>query len=709
MNFYNPNNTSNQRISDDEIDLVKLVASLWRGKWTVLAFVFLCVCVADFYVRHVAVPLYPAIAKIALKEHQPEKILTDIEGLMSNGPITDSGINTELEVLRSRDLVGKLVDSLDLTNQPAFSPLLREPRLSSQIRTQLFTLFGVVSEKPKISRSPDEVRSIVLNSVLNSMVFSNTKNTRVINISVTTTDAALSALMANKMATLYIENQIEVKLDALASATEFLSSRTFELKHEFEELKTELANFSIKSELVNPTFLKTQEIQIRDMRSRLKENAEIVEEKTDTRTILRSFKETGNLQAIIKLSNDFRLNSAISEYRNNKLSLDELNLQVEHFMLNNEKEAEREQKQLSALKASEFLLAKQIKRQSQELIVLQQLERETEGARLLYESFFTRLLEMNVQVGLETADGRLLSRATQNGRSSPIKSQILSLSGAFGLVMGASLVLFWELRFSGYRTVNELRNNSGYNVLAAVPLIPVPNGQNIIAYLKTKPNSIVSESVRNLRTSILMSNPNQVKQVIMLTSSVPKEGKTMLTFALAQNMVGLGKRILLIEADVRRCTHSVEIDRNNTVALLDLVVGDKNLNEVNLYAEELGFDILTATRSDKNAADIFASQRFSKLLTELREHYDYIIIDSPPVLVVPDARLIGTISDANIYIVKWNKSTRAQVDQGLDMLSSIGVNTIGLVLNQIDTRKAKTYDYTGSYGYGEYGSEYYEN
>ena len=628
---------------------------------------------------------------------------------MSNGPITDSGINTELEVLRSRDLVGKLVDSLDLTNQPAFSPLLREPRLSSQIRTQLFTLFGVVSEKPKISRSPDEVRSIVLNSVLNSMVFSNTKNTRVINISVTTTDAALSALMANKMATLYIENQIEVKLDALASATEFLSSRTFELKHEFEELKTELANFSSKSELVNPTFLKTQEIQLHDMRSRLKENAEIVEEKTDTRTILRSFKETGNLQAIIKLSNDFRLNSAISEYRNNKLSLDELNLQVEHFMLNNEKEAEREQKQLSALKASEFLLTKQIKRQSQELIVLQQLERETEGARLLYESFFTRLLEMNVQVGLETADGRLLSRATQNGRSSPIKSQILSLSGAFGLVMGASLVLFWELRFSGYRTVNELRNNSGYNVLAAVPLIPVPNGQNIIAYLKTKPNSIVSESVRNLRTSILMSNPNQVKQVIMLTSSVPKEGKTMLTFALAQNMVGLGKRILLIEADVRRCTHSVEIDRNNTVALLDLVVGDKNLNEVNLYAEELGFDILTATRSDKNAADIFASQRFSKLLTELREHYDYIIIDSPPVLVVPDARLIGTISDANIYIVKWNKSTRAQVDQGLDMLSSIGVNTIGLVLNQIDTRKAKTYDYTGSYGYGEYGSEYYEN
>ena len=130
---------------------------------------------------------------------------------------------------------------------------------------------------------------------------------------------------------------------------------------------------------------------------------------------------------------------------------------------------------------------------------------------------------------------------------------------------------------------------------------------------------------------------------------------------------------------------------------------------MSLYVEELGFDILTATRSDKNAADIFASQRFSELLTELREYYDYILIDSPPVLAVPDARLIGAISDANIYVVEWNKTTCAQVDQGLDMLSSIGVNTIGLVLNQIDPHKTKTYGYTGSYGYGAYGSEYYES
>jgi succinoglycan biosynthesis transport protein ExoP len=714
LNFYNPNHSPEPSITDGEIDLIKLAASLWRGKWIMLAFAFFFVGVGDFYFRHIVVHVYPATAKIALKEHQPEKILTDIESLMPNGPITDTGINTELEVLRSRELVSTLVDSLDLTNDAAFNPLLREPRLSSQIRTQLSNFFGFAPEKPKKPRSPEEVRLMVINSVLNSMVFSNTKNTRVINILVTTTDAALSALMANKMATLYIESQVQVKSEILASATDFLSSRTSELKHEFENLKTKLANFSSQSELVNPTVFKSQKTQLREMSTRRREKAEIVQVKTDTLTILRSFREAGNLQAIIKLSKDFRLNQAISGYRNNKISLDDLSLQVEHFMLNKEEEAEREQKQLSALETSEFLLAKQIERQSLELIVLQQLERETEGARLLYESFFTRLLEMNVQLGLETADGRLLSKAIQTGPSSQKKSRLLFLCGSIGLMMGASLLIFWELRFSGFRSVNELRDQTGYSVLAAVTLIPVRDRKNIISYLKTKPNSMVSEAVRNLRTSILLTNPNQVKQVIMLTSSVPKEGKTLLSFALAQNMVGLGKRILLIEADVRRHVHSVEFDRSNSVSLLDLVAGDKNLNEVSLYVEELGFDILTATRSDKNAADIFASQRFSKLLTDLREHYDYIIIDSPPILAVPDARLIGSISDVNIYIVKWNESTRAQVDQGLDMLSSIGINTIGLVLNQIDTRKTKTYGYTGSYGSGPYGSgaygsEYYES
>lgn len=672
--------------------------------------VLICVFAANFYVKHISVPLYPATAKIALQEGEPKKILTDIESINSNGPISDTGINTELEVLRSRDLVEKLVDTLELTSQPAFNRHMQIPTLFDRVITQLLTFFSLAPKKPKSILSSEKVRSNVIKSVLEAMEFSITKNTRVINITVITTEANLSVLIANKMATLYIENQIQVKLDTLANATEFLSKRTSELKYEFEKLKTKLTNFSGQSEIVNPKLLKAQEKQLHDLRMRILESRKLVSIENNRQTILRSLSGSSNLKEFIGYADNFRLNRVFLQYNNNKISLEDLNIELDRFKLNIEAEAGRKQNQLRAFKQSEALLTNQISVQSQELIVFQQLERETEAARLLYESFLTRLLEMNVQMGLETADGRLLSKAIASGASSPTQNNILLNAGLIGLIIAAIILLIREMRFSGYRSINDLRNNIGHSVLASVPLIPKQERNAIIDYLKDKPNSVVSEAVRNLRTSILMSDLDQIPQVIMLTSSVPKEGKTVLTFALAQNMVGLNKRVLLIEADIRRHTSSVNIDRKNLVPLLDLLSGDRQLKDVDPFVEELGFDILTATRSNINAADLFSSLRFSKLITELRENYDYILIDSPPVLSVPDARVIGSFSDANIYIVQWNKTTRAQVSQGLDMLSSVGVRTAGLVLNQIDLNTIKNYGYISQYGYGDYGSgSYYEN
>jgi len=709
VNLYYPNDTIAQSHSVDNIDLWKIANTLWRGKWFLLVCTLFCFSIADLYIRKIAVPLYPATAKIVLNEGQHKKILTNIESVTSKGPITDISINTELEVLRSRKLVGQLVDSLDLTNQAFFNKYLQVPPLLKRIRTMLFSLIDLDYEYPKLTASPQIIRSNVISSVVNAMKFSNSKNTRVINVSVTTTDSNLSVLIANTMVKLYIENQIQMKLDELGIATKFLYDRTSDLKYEFEKLKTELANFSSQSELVNPVVLEGQKIQLRDLRIRISEARALFKKDTNSRIILQSLKKEGNINDLISYAENFRLNNAISQYGNDKITLDNLNRKVNHFMLDIEAEAERKKKQLMALETSEGLLAKQIARQSQELIVFQQLEHETEAARHLYESFFTRLSEMNVQLGLEAADSRVLSPATKREPSGPKRSQTLTISSALGLIMGAVFLLFWELRFTGYRSSNELSENIGQSVLANVPLIPLHDRKSVISYLKNKPNSVVSEAVRNLRTSILMSKSDTVPQVIMFTSSVPKEGKTMLTFALAQNMLGLGKRIILIEADIRRSAYSINIDRKNTVSLIDILVGNKEFKDVNPFLEELGFDILTATKSEINAADLFASQRFSELLIELREHYDHILIDSPPVLAVSDARVIGAKTDANIYIVEWNKTTRAQVEQGLDMLSSIGVVTTGIVLNQIDLDKIRTFGQTNQYGYDSYGSEYYEN
>ena len=240
MNFYQPNSTINPTFSGNDIELRKIANTLWRGKWIIFTLIILCYGASDIYNRYLSVELYPATAKIALEEGKPRKVLTNIESVETRSLITDIDINTEIEILRSGELVGKLVDSLDLTNQSAFNPYLREPSLLRSFITNLLPFFDILPDTSKTMPSPEKQRSSVFSHVRNSMAFSNTPNTRVINILVTTTNADLSVIIANKMAELYIEKQIQMKLDELRNATEFLSTRTSELKYDFENLKIKI-------------------------------------------------------------------------------------------------------------------------------------------------------------------------------------------------------------------------------------------------------------------------------------------------------------------------------------------------------------------------------------------------------------------------------------------------------------------------------------
>ena len=707
MNSYSHIQKPSEHISNDEIDLLAILNSLWRAKWIILIVIILTTLAADFYVRKKVIPLYQATASIALEESKVQ-IISDIESVMSDAPISKIGINTELEVLRSRDLIGKLVDELNLTENAAFNSSLQNPSLSNQIKSKVYTYFGMVPDESEYLPSTEELRSSIIDSVIDSMSFSNNGKTRIIQIKAKTIDAGLSILLVNTMANLYIKNQIQVKLDAVANATEFLTHRTSELKQDLEQLKSKLAKFSNKSEIVNSGVLVAKEIQLRDLRLRILEVSEQVLKGNDKQKKLKLSRNHGNLAMFINMAKDFRLNGFFRKYNKNDISLDEFEQELDRFMHTSESELSRLQDQLSALKLSEVLLTNLIERQSNELNTMEQLERETESARLLYESFFKRLLEMNVQRGLESADAYVLDNAIVSGLVNQKKNLTRMLGSMLGLFLASIIILLKETLSSRIRSINDLRDLTELKVLASVPLIPSRHIKSIVSYLKDKPNSIISESIRNLRTSILMSN-KQVPKVIMVTSSIPGEGKTILSFALAVNMVGLGKKVLLIEADIRRTILPIDIDRRNKVSLVDIVVDGKNCTFENLFFDDLGFSILTGGKSNSNAADIFSSANFAKLLTDVKDYYDYVIIDTPPVLAVPDARLIGAKSDATIFIVQWDKTGRAQIDQGLEMLSSVGVKAIGLVMNQVDARKNKSYGYEGQYDYHSYGAEYYEN
>jgi capsular exopolysaccharide synthesis family protein len=156
----------------------------------------------------------------------------------------------------------------------------------------------------------------------------------------------------------------------------------------------------------------------------------------------------------------------------------------------------------------------------------------------------------------------------------------------------------------------------------------------MIEYLRNKPTSAMAEAIRNLRTSVTLANPKNPPQLIMITSSIPGEGKTTVAVSLALNLAGLGKRVLLIDGDIRRNTlsqyfHSESgVEQHNIVNILE---GDTNISDAVLRLPETGIDVLMSEKSDTNAADIFASEAFGRFVGDLRDRYDHIVFDTPPV------------------------------------------------------------------------------
>lgn len=315
-----------------------------------------------------------------------------------------------------------------------------------------------------------------------------------------------------------------------------------------------------------------------------------------------------------------------------------------------------------------------------------------------------------MQEGVHQADSRIYSEAFTGELVAPRKSRILALSMILGLMVGVGIVLVREWMQNTFRTSEDLQKFTGYTVLGQIPRIPAKGRSETINYLVSKPTSAAAEAIRNLRTSILLSNLDNPPKMIMVTSSIPGEGKTTQAIALSQNLAGLGKKVILIEGDIRRRTFSAYFDEaKKNPGILSVPSGKAPLAEAVYTHSSMKIDILMGEKSDINAADVFSSDRFKELLASMRDTYDYVIIDTPPVLVVPDARVIGQLVDATIYVVNWDSTTKSQVSDGIQQFESVGLRIHGLVLSQIDAKGMKRYGYGDKYGaYSRYGQGYYE-
>lgn len=689
------------------VNLNMLLRTLWRGKFVIALITGLAVLAGGYYAYFAAQPTFRSTAVVMLNTQQSQVV--DIESVVSGLPADNSIIATEVEILKSRSLLGKVVDELRLVEDPEFNRIISPDSTLDEVKAQIRALIGVPERVLPGDEAARQIRmrNATIDGLLQKITVRNMPGSLVFQVTIETSQAAKSALIADTIVEQHILNQLQVKFDATEQATKWLSDQVAELQISLETAEGAVKTFRASTDLVSPEALTALEVQLKDLRTRITDT-EVVQQTAQARVLqlqaLTTPQEKADATADPQL---LRLLPRIEQEGMTAL----FDARFAQILARAELEVQRSATQLTALTASQQDLQVQIDQQSADLIALQQLSREAEASRLLYEYFLSRLKETSAQQGIQQADSRVLSNAVAPGLpATPRKAVILAVSFMIGFMVAAALVLLRESGKNAFRTADELERITTYPVIGQLPLLPVRRRRDALTYLSEKPTSVAAEAVRNLRTSVLLSNVDTPPKVIMTCSSFPGEGKTTIALALAQNMSKMGKRVLLVEGDVRRRVFSQYMNRGDARGLVAILAEDVPLQDVVLHDERLGCDVLLADKSTENAADLFSSQRFAELIQTAREQYDHIVIDTPPVLVVPDARIIAQNTDAIVFVVHWDKTIKPAVVDALREFESVNAQVSGLVLNQINVKGMRRYGYGDKYGaYASYGSKYYNN
>ncbi|MFP1133370.1 AAA family ATPase, partial [Asticcacaulis sp. W401b] len=277
---------------------------------------------------------------------------------------------------------------------------------------------------------------------------------------------------------------------------------------------------------------------------------------------------------------------------------------------------------------------------------LNELERDAESVRTLYESYLARFKQTSSQDGIEKTDARIVARAKlPTGPSSPKIPLGMAIALISGLGAGAASVLLRRALDSGLVTAIDVENQLGQSCLASVPALgsTVEKGTKVptepFRYVLEKPLSVFTEGFRSLRASLLYSRLGNEVKVIAITSSLPGEGKTTTSMCLAQVFAQAGQSVIVVDCDLRRRSLNDVLGIDAKVGLLEVLAGTARLDEV-LLRDQQGVDYLPLARSQYTPKDVFGTQVMDQLLQTLRSRYQIIILDTAPVLPVVDTRIL---------------------------------------------------------------------
>ena len=714
-----------------EPHLLDYIIILRKHQWLILTFlltVVTVVTIASFKMK----PVYEAAARVEVDKESQGTLQFQDANSYDEYIDMDNYLETQTKILESETLAFLTIRSLDLAKYPEFGG------------TSTATAFGQGGAAPK--------RPAILGAFLGSLNVKRVPNSRLIEVRFDAEDPQLAAQVVNAHLQNYIELNFKSKYDATTQASNWLSAELEELRIKVE--KSEDARLAYERQNQIWQIDEKQDIttqKLADLSKAVTEAQTALAEKEALYRMaaagnvdaLPAARDNVVIQDLLRRKSDIdeQYAEAVNQYGPNfpKVQrLAEQRKQVDDDLANAQKTmVDGIREDFNTARSHVELLQEALDKQKTEandlaekLVQYHILEHDAEANKQLYDGLLQKLKEAGITAGLRSSNIRVVDPAlVPTSPSRPQKARNILLAFLVGLVGGVGLAIFREYLDNTVKSPDDIEALSGLPSLAVVPTLPGLNGHHsrlsrltrdtaeqtvanprveLLSYVQ--PKSQISEAFRALRTSLLLSQADHPPQVILVTSALPREGKTTAAVNLAVTLAQLGDRTLLMDSDMRKpgIRRALNLTTGKDVGLSSYLAGVCSLDEAMIPHPAISnLTAMTTGPVPPSPADLLSSLRMREGLAELRRRFKFIVIDSPPIMAATDAVILSAQTDGVLLVVRSGETPKEAFTRARDLLMAVKSRLLGVVLNAVDSSAPdyyysyRYYPYAYGYGYGE--------
>jgi capsular exopolysaccharide synthesis family protein len=708
------------------------VRVLHKRRWMVAA-VFAGVVLGTALYTVSATPIYEASTQMLIEKENTN--IVNFKEAFEQNQITDDYYQTQYKILRSRAIARRTLGALNLwtTPEPPRARALHVvmPEWMADAVGRATALWRRLSESIEPA-APDEtaVESAVIDRFLGALTIAPVRGSRLVDVKFASADPARAANVANALGKAYIQQNLEFKFMASKEASDWLTQRLGEQRQRVEASEQALQRYREQTDAVSLEERQNIVVQkLADLNSAVtRAKTERIQKESAYRQLksAQSDRTTSDSAPAI-LSNVFiqQQQSALAELQRQQAQLSEklgpnhpemvrlaAAIRTAEAKIQGEvaKVVQAMRNDYQATIAQEASLTAALEQQKREALELNRkgidygvLQRDAATNRQIFDSLLQRTKETGISGELKTSNVRIVDLAEVPRQPiAPNTARNLMSAVVWGGVASFALAFFFEAIDNRLKNPEEIRQALGLPFLGMIPTVFEGSGYHLIT---EAPVSTFAESFRTVRTNVLFSSTEEDGRALLVTSTGPGEGKTLTAANLAIALAQAGQRVLLIDADMRRpCLHET-FNVGQEPGLSNVLVADAKASQAIRGMSVQGLWLLPAGLIPPNPAELLGSKRFKDFVRLLRQQFDFVVIDSPPVMAVTDASIVAHIATDVLYVVGADITNRNVARRALEQLEHSRGRLIGGVLNRVDLKNNGYYyshyyrrEYTRYYG-----------